>query len=107
VLDLTTATLQGNPFNTLGMLYVYECQYQTLSYRDYIADLRPGALCTIPLPPSQPIVSQTLVSAVQKRVDAGSPRFQLRFQFQKAKCCVRDIDYLSLGEGKTRLIIEY
>jgi hypothetical protein len=106
-LDLTTATIYGAPFNTLGMIYVYDCQYQTLSLRDYVVDLRPGALFSIALPPSQLTVSQALASAVQRRVDAGSSRFQLRFQFQKAKCCVREIDYVSLGEGKTRLIIEY
>jgi hypothetical protein len=107
VLDLTTATMHGTPFNLLGMLFVYDCQYQTLSYRDYIVDLRPGALFSIALPPSQPITSRTLASAVQKRVDVGSSRFQLRFQFQKSPCCIREIDYVELGEGKTRLIIEY
>jgi hypothetical protein len=107
VLDLTTATIHGTPFNVLGMLFVYDCQYQTLSFRDYVVDLRHGALYSIALPPSQPITSQTLASAVQKRVDAGSSRFQLRFQFQKSPCCIRQVNYMALGEGKTRLIIEY
>jgi hypothetical protein len=107
VLDLTTATVHGTPFNMFGMLFVYECQYQTLSYRDYVVDLRPGALFSIALPPSQPTTSKTLASAVQKRVDAGSSRFQLRFQFQRSPCCIREVAYMALGEGKTRLIIEY
>jgi hypothetical protein len=106
-LDLTAATIQGAPFDTMGMLYVYDCQYKTLSFRDYVGEIVPGALFSIALPPWQPITSQTLAAAVQKRVDAGSSRFQLRFQFQKAKCCVRQIDYVALGEGKSRLIIEY
>jgi hypothetical protein len=106
-LDLTTATIHGAPFNILGMLFVYDCQYETLSFRDYVVDLRLGALYSIALPPSQPITSQTLASAVQKRVDAGSSRFQLRFQFQKSPCCHRNAEYVELGEGKTRLIIEY
>jgi len=106
-LDLTTATMHGAPFNTLGMLYVYDCHYQTLSFHDYSGEIVPGALYTIVLPPSQPIISQTLASAVQRRVDDGSSRFQLRFHFEKAKCCGRQIAYMSLGEGKSKLIIEY
>jgi hypothetical protein len=106
-LDLTTATIYGAPFNTLGMLFVYDCQYKTLSLHDYVSEIVPGALFSIALPPWQPITSQTLASAIQKRVDMESSRFQLRFQFQKARCCVRQIDYVSLGEGKTMLIIEY
>jgi hypothetical protein len=107
VLDLTAATIHGDPFNVLGMIFVYDCQYWTLSSRDYVVGIVPGALYSIPLPPSQPTISHALASAVQKRVDAGSSRFQLRFQFQKPRCCIHDIDYVSLGEGKTRLIIEY
>jgi hypothetical protein len=106
-LDLTTATIYGAPFDVLGMLFVYDYQYQTLSARDFIVGLLPGALYSIPLPPSQPTTSHTLAFAVQKRVDAGSSRFQLRFQFQKPPCCNHHADYVALGEGRARLIIEY
>jgi hypothetical protein len=106
-LDLTTATINGDPFGLLGALYVYDCQYKSLSSRDYIVTIVPGALFTIPFPPSQPTTSKTLASAIQKRVDAGSSRFQLRFQFEKSLCCHRGTEYMALGEGKTRLIVEY
>ncbi|MBM4445773.1 MAG: hypothetical protein FJ023_00230 [Chloroflexi bacterium] len=106
-LDITAAYSLGEPFSKLGMLFVYDCQYQTLGATDFVIGPVPGALQTIPNPPSQPIASYTLTTAVQKRVDAGSPRFQLRFQFEKPQFYNSQADYLDLGGGRSRLIIEY
>jgi hypothetical protein len=106
-LDLTAAAVYGDPFNKLGMLLVYDCQYQTLSSRDFVIGPVSGALYTIPVPPSQPVTSYVLANAVQKRVDAGSPRFQLRFQFQKPQFYNNQADYFALGDGRARLIIGY
>ncbi|MBM3141465.1 MAG: hypothetical protein FJ005_00250 [Chloroflexi bacterium] len=106
-LDLTAASLFGDPFNKLGMVLVYDCQYRTLSNRDFVIGPALGALQTIPVPPSQPITSYLLATAVQKQVDAGNPRFQLRFQFEKPQFYNNQADYMALGEGRTRLIIEY
>jgi hypothetical protein len=86
---------------------VYDCQYRTLSNRDFVIGPALGALQTIPVPPSQPITSYVLATAVQKQVDAGSPRFQLRLQFEKPQFYNNQADYMALGEGRTRLIIEY
>ncbi|MCX6009510.1 MAG: hypothetical protein NTW48_05690 [Chloroflexi bacterium] len=106
-LDLTAAAVYGDPFNKLGMVLVYDCQYQTLSASDFVIGPVSGALQTIPVPPSQPITSYVLANAVQKQVDAGDSRFQLRFQFQKPQFYNNQADYMALGEGRARLIIEY
>ncbi len=106
-LDLTAAGIYGDPFNKLGMLLVYDCQYKTLSASDFVISSVPGALYTIPVPPSQPITSYVLANAVQKRVNAGSPRFQLRFQFEKPQFYNNQADYVGLGDGRTKLTIEY
>jgi hypothetical protein len=57
--------------------------------------------------PSQPITSHVLSTAIQKRVDTESPRFQLRFQFEKPQFYNNQADYVGLGEGRTRLVVEY
>ena len=106
-LDLTAAAIYGAPFNKLGMILVYDCQYQTLSASDFFVGPALGAIYTIPVEPSQPITSHVLASAIQKRVDAGSPRFQLRFQFEKPNFNNNQADYVALGEGRAKLIIEY
>ncbi len=106
-LDLTNAALFGDPFSKLGMLLVYDCQYNTLSAKDFAIGPIPGALYTIPVPPSQPITSYVLAKAIQQQIDAGSPRFQLRFQFEKPQFYNNQADYMALGEGRARLAIEY
>jgi hypothetical protein len=106
-LDLTAANVFGDPFSKLGMVLVYDCQYRTLSNRDFVIGPAPGALQAIPVPPSQPITSYILATAIQKQVDAGNPRFQLRFQFEKPQFYNNQADYMALGEGRTRLAIEY
>jgi hypothetical protein len=107
-LDLTNAALFGDPFSKLGMLLVYDCQYNTfLKASDFIIGPVLGAIYTIPVPPSQPIISYILAKAIQKQIDAGSPRFQLRFQFEKPQFYNNQADYMALGEGRTMLAIEY
>jgi hypothetical protein len=106
-LDLTAAALFGDPFSKLGMLFVCDCQYRALSARDFAIGPAFGALQTIPVPPSQPITSYILATAIQKQVDAGNPRFQLRLQFEKPQFYNNQADYMALGDGRTRLVIEY
>jgi hypothetical protein len=106
-LDLTAASLYGDPFSKLGMLLVYDCKYQTLSAKDFAIGPIPGALYTIPVPPSQPITSYVLAKAIQQQIEAGNTRFQLRFQFEKPQFYNNQADYMALGEGRTRLIVEY
>jgi hypothetical protein len=106
-LDLTAASLYGDPFSKLGMLLVYNCKYQTLSAKDFAIGPILGALYTIPVPPSQPITSYVLAKAIQQQIEAGNTRFQLRFQFEKPQFYNNQADYVALGEGRTRLAIEY
>ena len=106
-LDLRSAVTFGEPFYKLGMLYVYDCQYRTLSDRDYFIGIAPGALMTIAVPPQQPISSFVLATAIQKQVDAENNRLQLRLQFAKPYFYNNQADYLALGDGRTRIFIEY
>jgi hypothetical protein len=107
-LDLTAATNYDDPFTGLGELFVYDYRYRTLTNRDYVMGLLPEALIAIPVTPSYPVTSAALAAAVQERVDAGSSRFQLRLQFQRTLCCGRrGGGYVALGDGKTRLIVDY
>ena len=106
-LDLTNAALFGQPFSKLGMLLVYDCRYQTLKASDFAIGPILGALYTFAVPPSQPITSNLLAKAVQEQLDDGRSRFQLRFQFEKPRFYNNQADYVALGEGRTRLVIEY
>ncbi len=106
-LDLTAAASYGDPFTKLGLLYVYDCQYQNLTNRDFVIGIPLGAIITIPVFPSQPITFAALAAAVQKQVSAGNTRFQLRLQFQKPQFYNNQADYLSLGDGRSKLIIDY
>ena len=106
-LDLTAASIYGDPFNKLGMLLVYDCEYSTLKASDFAIGPIPGALYNIPISISQPITSYVLAKAVQDRIDDGSNRFQLRFQFVKPQFYNNQADYIDLGEGRARLVIEY
>jgi len=106
-LDFTAASMYGEPFNKLGMLLIYDCQYQTLKASDFVIGQLPGALYNIPVPPSQPITSNIFAKPIQQRIDAGSNRFQLRFQFEKPQFYNNMADYIALGEGRTKVTIEY
>jgi len=106
-LDLTTGDIFGSPFSKLGRLSVYSCQYGNLGKNDFVLGPPLGALCTTSILPIKPFSSHLLVSAVQKQVDAGSMRFQVRMQFDKYNFYDNVADYLALGAGKPKLVIEY
>lgn len=107
ILDLTAAQVVGDPFNLLGNLKIFECQYRTLSTKDFVIGPAVGTLQTFAMAPSQPVTSTILVSAIQNQVEAGSSRFRLRFQFDKPQSYNNQADYLTLGEGKSKLIIQF
>jgi hypothetical protein len=106
-LDLTNAQPIGDPFATLGTLKIFLCQYNTLSSKDFADSSTVGDVYTVARQPSQPITSSFFANAIQKQVDAGNSRFQLRFQFQQLGYYRSSDSYLALGEGKTKLTIEY
>ncbi len=107
-LDLTGASVFGEPFRNLGMLRVYECRYGVLSSKDFAVGSGPGIpLHSFSFLVDEPVTSSLLVSAIQDRVKEGSGRFQLRLQFDKPSFYNNQGDYVALWEGKSRLVIEY
>jgi len=106
-LDLTTGDIFGSPFSKLGRLSVYSCQYGNLGKNDFVLGPPMGALCTTSILPIKPFSSNLSVSAVQEQVDARSTRFQIRMQFDKYKFYDNVADYLALGAGESKLVVEY
>ena len=121
-LDLRPVSVSGDPFNFLGEMGVFSDQYGDLESDDFVAPpLMPRirftiyterfpmteALRTFYFPPDGLFSSSALTSAIQKRVNAGSPRFQIRLQFEKYSCYDREADYIELGEGISALVIQY
>jgi len=107
VLDLSAAQVFGDPFHLLGDLKLYQCQYKTLSTKDYEIGPVLGTLQMFSMAPTRPISSTTLTNSIQGQVTAEADRFQLRFQFEKPQAYNNQPDYLTLGEGKSKLTIQY
>ena len=106
-LDLTTGDIFGSPFTKLGRLSVYSCQYGNLGKNDFVLGPPLGALYTTSVLPTKPFSSSLLVSDIQKQVNAGSARFQVRVQFEKYSFYDNIANYLAFGEAEPRLVIEY
>ncbi|HEX75243.1 MAG TPA: hypothetical protein G4O12_01530 [Dehalococcoidia bacterium] len=106
-LDLTTGDIFGSPFTRLGWMQVFSDQYGSLDSDDFVIAPGYGAIDTTRVRPTQPISCARLVSAIQTQVDDLSSRFQVRVQFERYSFNNREADYLALGAGKPRLVIEY
>jgi len=107
-LDLATGSMFGNPFTYLGRLLVYSDQYGALDGGDFNSGpVLPGALYETYARPTEPFTSRLLTDAIQTQVDASNARFQIRLQFEKDIYFNQEADYLALGAGKPKLIIEY
>jgi len=133
-LDLSAGGGSGDPFAVLGVMGVFNDQYGDLDTDDFAVCPPPKtrmrerierfsmgeAMYTFSSKPIGPFGSSALTSAIQTQIDAGSPRFQVRVQFEKYFYwnLVHDPDYtgqrsqgepdcLALGAGKPKLVIEY
>ncbi|MCJ7655968.1 MAG: hypothetical protein MUO97_11870, partial [Dehalococcoidia bacterium] len=106
-LDLTTGDVLGDPFAGLGWMRVYNHQYGSLGPEDFTADFPIGAMYTYSSKPVAPFSSSGLVDALQARVNAGAPRFQVRIQFREYTDGDGIVDALRLGEGQPKLVITY
>ena len=107
-LDLTTYSMFGHPFVHLGSLFVYNDQYGDLDSHDFhVGPVVAGALYRAFGSLTEPFTSSLLTAAVQEQVDAGSPRFQIRLQFEKYSYYNIEADYLAFGQAKAKLVIEY
>jgi hypothetical protein len=106
-LDMTTGDEFGSPFSVLGRLYIYPCNYTILTKNSYNIGISPGALFTTPGMFTAPVTSDPLLNAVQVAIDEGSPRFQIRLQFEKPYFNNRQSDYVTFVRARPKLIIKY
>jgi hypothetical protein len=88
-LDLSNMNVSGEPFNLLGAMAVFNDQYGKLDSADFvygedIAGGYPGpAIIVTYTRPIQAYDYEVIAQAIQKLVDKGEPRFQVRVQFER------------------------
>jgi len=104
-LDVSTGDVLGDPFAGLAWMRVYNDQYGSLGSEDFTPGFPTGAIYTYFSKPVTPFTSPSLVNALQTRVNAGAPRFQVRLQFQDYTDGDNVADALRLGQ--TALVITY
>jgi hypothetical protein len=106
-LDLSTGDMLSDPFGSLGWMRVYNHQYGALDAGDFTPGFPTGAMYTFDSRPNAPFSSSGLTEKLQAQVNGGSPRFQVRIQFQDYTDNDHQDDALRLGEGKPILVITY
>ncbi len=128
-LDLTKTVVVNSPFPWQGALDIYNQQYgSSLRPSDYMIIVPAGYLyrwsynVVSTMVPDKPFTSPDFVTAVQKRVDAGDNRFQVRMQFEKYYYYSRQdytvngyqsytyqtsANYLDIGSGNPKLTVGY
>ncbi len=111
-IDLTQYTVYGEPFGTLslGRLGIYHDQYGALGKEDFVISDgfgTDGSLISTYWRPVPKFTSAAVTDAVQKQVNAGAPRFQIRLQFDRPKYFNEQADSIEFGQGGTKLIIMY
>ena len=128
-LDLTNTVVVNSPFPWQGALDIYNQQYgSSLRPNDYMVIVPAGYLYSwsynvvSTMVPGKPFTSPDFVTAVQKRVDAGDNRFQVRMQFEKYYYYSRQdytnggyqsntyqtsANYLDIGSGNPKLTVRY
>ncbi|MCX6002393.1 MAG: hypothetical protein NTY79_07675 [Chloroflexi bacterium] len=128
-LDLTNTVVVNSPFPWQGALDIYNQQYgSSLRPSDYMIIVPAGYLyrwsynVVSTMVPDKPFTSPDFVIAVQKRVDAGDNRFQVRMQFEKYYYYSRQdytnggyqsnmyqtsANYLDVGSGNPKLTVRY
>ncbi len=128
-LDLTNTVVVNSPFPWQGALDIYNQQYgSSLRPNDYMVIVPAGYLYSwsynvvSTMVPDKPFTSPDFVTAVQKRVDAGDNRFQVRMQFEKYYYYSRQdytnggyqsntyqtsANYLDIGSGNPKLTVRY
>jgi hypothetical protein len=83
-LDLTSGTVFGTPFDSMGQLYICSQTYRTVDSSDYIVGPPTSVMYSTSQIPTAPITSSLMVAAVQDQIDNESRHFQIRLQFEKA-----------------------
>lgn len=112
-LDLSNMNVVGEPFSLLGSMAVFNDQYGDLDSADFvygedIAGGYPGpAIIVTYTRPMQPYNYNTIAEAIQKLVDKGTSRFQIRVQFEKNYMRDRKADLIELVPEVTKLTVKY
>jgi len=106
-MDVSTGDTLGDPFGKLKWMRVYNHQYGTLGSEDFTPGFPTGAMYTYASEPVASFTSSTLINALQARVSAANPRFQVRLQFQNATNGDGITDALRLGQGQPKLVVTY
>jgi len=129
-LDVSKTVVVNSPFPFQGSLNIYNQQYGVLlKPSDYMVIVPAGYVyCwnynfVATMMPSTPFTSPDFVSTLQKQLDAGSDRYQLRLQFEKYYYYSRadytnqryqgsytgesSANYLDISAGNAKLIVRY
>ncbi|MDD5398942.1 MAG: hypothetical protein PHU70_07680 [Dehalococcoidia bacterium] len=106
-LDISKSVVFNSPFPWQGSLNIYNQQYgSSLRPGDYMIIVPAGYLYSwnynfvATMMPSTPFTSPDFVTTMQKQLDAGSDRYQIRLQFEKYYYYSR-ADYVNPGEQAT------
>lgn len=111
---ISSASLQvdgtklGEPFADLGELGIYNDQYGVLGSEDFTVNPTEPVMKAFSLycpPTGSSFSSPTLITELQKRVNAGESRFQVRLQFEKQTDLGSDWDVWELTNPE--LVISY
>ena len=101
-LDLSNHTVDGDPFAALGVLRAYKQLYETLDTGDFVAGF-PDGFAEWSGPPG----TANVTAQVQRSVNNGVSRFQVRLQFQNKTDNDGAGDRLRFPEGGPALTITY
>ena len=112
-LDLTNMNLFGSPFTLLGSMAVYSDDYGDLDNADFvygedIPGAYPGpAIIVTYTQPIQPYSYAVIAETIQKLVDEGEDRFQIRVQFERNYARDRQADLVEFIPDRTTLTVVY
>ena len=129
-LDVSKTVVVNSPFPFQGALNIYNQQFgSSLNPSDYMVIVPAGYVFSwnynfvATMMPSTPFTSPDFVSTLQKQLDAGSDRYQLRLQFEKYYYYSRadyqqggyqgtytaqsSANYLDISAGNAKLIVRY
>lgn len=129
-LDASQSVVVNSPFPWQGSLNMYNQQYgSSLNSNDYMVIVPAGYLYSwnynfvATMMPSVPFTSPDFVITLQKQLDAGSNRYQIRLQFEKYYYYSRadytnqrytgvysgesSANYIDISAGNAKLIVRY
>ncbi|MEI6186468.1 MAG: hypothetical protein WCP43_04595 [Dehalococcoidia bacterium] len=129
-LDVSNSVVVNSPFPWQGALNIYNQQFgNSLSPNDYMVIVPAGYVFSwnynfvATMMPSTPFTSPDFVSTLQKQLDAGSDRYQLRLQFEKYYYYSRadytnqrytgvysgesSANYIDISAGNAKLVVRY